>query len=293
MMTMMLRFLALLCLASCAPLSSWAQDPRPRQIDIQYGDPKIDGLKEVHDQIVKAQALEKIRDLLAPIRLPRRLLIKTEFCDGVSNAWYEENSITVCYEYLDDIWRNAPKAVTPAGVAPIDALVGPMIDVFLHEAGHAVFDILSIPLFGREEDAADQFSNFIMLKADKADARRLIQGNAYQYRGDLRLPVVVQSMKKFADVHGTPSQRYYNLLCLAYGADPVLFGDFLAKGYLPADRAEGCEYEYKQVANAFQKLIEPYIDEDIAKGSYRRGSRPQTNDQRGAPGRPVGASVSD
>jgi len=108
-----------------------------------------------------------------------------------------------------------------------------------------------------------------MLKADKADARRLIQGNAYQYKGDVRFHVVVQSMKKFADIHGTPSQHYYNLLCLAYGADPVLFSDFIEKGYLPADRAEGCEDEYKQVANAFKRLIEPYIDEDAAKGIYQ------------------------
>jgi hypothetical protein len=27
------------------------------------------------------------------------------------------------------------------------------------------------------------------------------------------------------DVHGTPAQRFYNLLCIAYGADAQLFGD--------------------------------------------------------------------
>ena len=47
-----------------------------------------------------------------------------------------------------------PAKTTPAGVAPIDALIGPFLDVFLHEAGHAVFGALQIPLFGREEDAA-------------------------------------------------------------------------------------------------------------------------------------------
>jgi len=28
-------------------------------------------------------------------------------------------------------------------------------DLFLHELGHAVFDLLKIPVLGREEDAAD------------------------------------------------------------------------------------------------------------------------------------------
>jgi hypothetical protein len=158
-----------------------------------------------------------------------------------------------------------PKETTPAGVAPIDALIGPVADVFLHEAGHAVFDLLSVPIFGREEDAADQFSAYIMLQFGKDDARRLILGNAYQYKGDLQSSSVTLSMKKFADEHGTPGQRFYNVLCIAYGADKTLFADVVAKGYLPADRADGCEGEYQQVAFAFHKLIGPYIDRKLAK----------------------------
>ena len=41
--------------------------------------------------------------------------------------------------------------------------------------------LLKIPLFGREEDAADQFSAYIMLHFGKEDAHRLIEGAAYQY----------------------------------------------------------------------------------------------------------------
>lgn len=245
-----------------------AQELRPRQVDISYVEPKNARLRPVYEQIKQARALEKLQNLLAPLRLPRRLLIKTEDCDGVSNAWYEEDAVTVCYEFLDDIWKNVPAAAT-ANVAPVDALLGPLIDVFLHEVGHAVFDYWQTPILGREEDAADQFSAFIMLQFDKSEARRLIQGNAYQYAGDIRSPVVVQSLRHFADVHGTPSQRYYNVLCIAYGADPILFGDFVASGKLPKDRAEGCEFEYKQVANAFEKLIAPHIDKEVAKELHK------------------------
>lgn len=237
-------------------------DLQPRRIDIQYVEPKNAKLRPVYEEIRKVRTLEKIQALLSPLKLPRRLLIKTEDCDGVSNAWYEDDAVTVCYEFLDDIWKNAPDAST-AGIAPVDALLGPTVDVFLHEAGHAVFDYWQTPIFGREEDAADQFSSYLMLQADKADARRLILGNAYQYKGDLRAPALVRSLRHFSDVHGTPSQRYYNVLCIAYGADPELFADFVTSGKLPQDRAEGCEFEYKQVVNAWQKLIAPYIDQDV------------------------------
>jgi hypothetical protein len=51
---------------------------------------------------------------------------------------------------------------------------------FLAREQHAVFDLLKIPLFGREEDAADQYSAYIMLHFGKEDTHRLIEGSAYQ-----------------------------------------------------------------------------------------------------------------
>ena len=76
------------------------------------------------------------------MRLPRALLLKVEGCDGESNAWYENDAVTVCYEYLADVLRNAPKETTAAGVTRTDAIVGPTLEVFVHEVGHAVFDYL-------------------------------------------------------------------------------------------------------------------------------------------------------
>ena len=92
--------------------------------------------------------------------MPHRVLLQVRDCDGMSNAFSSEDSVIVCYEFLDDIWKKVPEKTTPAGIAPIDALIGPFMDVFLHEAGHVAFNVLKIPLFGREEDAADQFSAY-------------------------------------------------------------------------------------------------------------------------------------
>jgi hypothetical protein len=189
--------------------------------------------------------------------------LKVEGCDGVSNAWYADDAITVCYEYLDDILRNAPKETTPGGVTQTDAIVGPTLEVFLHEVGHAVFDYLSVPILGREEDAADQFAAYLLLQFAKGDSRRLIAGTAYSYKIDASKP----STKKnpFADEHALPAQRLYNVLCMAYGADSKLFADLVENGYLPKERAEGCADEYVQVALAMTKLIRPYIDQTQAK----------------------------
>jgi hypothetical protein len=236
---------------------------RADRIQISYVPPKNSAHEALFQLLKERRVLEKFKGLLSALRLPRALLLKVEGCDGESNAWYADDAVTVCYEYLEDILRNAPKETTPAGVTRTAAIVGPTLEVFLHETGHAVFDYLSVPILGREEDAADQFAAYVLLQFAESDAHRLIYGVAYSYNVDASQP----SPKKhpYADEHGLPAQRFYNVLCMAYGADSKLFADLVDKKYLPSERAEGCADEYDQVIRALNKLIGPYIDQTRAK----------------------------
>jgi hypothetical protein len=243
------------------------------QIDIAYRPPKDAAHQAIYELLMSRRVLEKIQALLSPFLLPRRVLLKVESCDGVANAYSSDGTVTVCYEYLDEIWRNVPAETTPEGVAPIDALAGPIADVFFHEFGHVVFYLLQVPVLGREEDAADQFSAYLMLHFGPAEARRLIAGSAYQFKRDLK-PEVTVKLKDFSDTHGSPAARFYNLLCIAFGANPALFGDIVSKGYLPVERAIGCEDEYRQLAYAFNSLIGPHIDATLARSVMARSWLP-------------------
>ena len=236
---------------------------KPNQIQISYVPPKNAAHEEIYRLIRERQVLERFRAFLSPLRLPRKLLLRTEGCDGEVNAWYHDDAITVCYEYLYDIIQNAPQETTPAGVTRMDAIMGPAVEVFFHELGHAVFDYLHTPILGREEDAADEFAAYFLLRFGGADLRRLLTGAAYAYNREASLP----SLKKnpFADEHGLPAQRFYNILCMAYGQDPKLFADVLKKGYLPPERAEYCGDEYAKVVHAMKILIDPDIDATVAK----------------------------
>ena len=137
-----------------------------------------------------------------------------------------------------------------------------------------MFDMLRVPVLGREEDAADQVSAYIMLHLGKVEARRLITGAAYAYKTEAEAAKAPPAVKQFADAHGTPAQRFYNLLCIAYGADPQLFGDMVKKGHLPKERAEDCKDEYEQVAYAFHQLIGQYLDPVLAKVVLEKGWLP-------------------
>jgi hypothetical protein len=233
----------------------------PDQIRSQYAPPKDEKHQAIQKTVRERRVLERLRELLSPLRLPRILTLKIESCDGIANAFYENDTVTICYEYLDFILQNAPKTTTAAGLTPAEALIGPTIDVFLHEVGHAVFDMLEIPVFGREEDAADMFSAYILLRFAPADAQRLIRGVALLGAKEaMDSQRQAPEIKAFADAHGLPAQRFFNVLCIAYGFDEKAYADAVTRGGLPSDRAEGCADEYTMLHRAFRKLINPYVD---------------------------------
>jgi hypothetical protein len=243
-----------------------AKKLKPNQIRISYQEPANPGHREIAKLLKKKQVLEKFRDLLGVIRLPHPLTLQLKGCNGELNAWYDpdEYTVTVCYDLIQKNFDGRPKETTPAGITQDDAFLGPITEIFLHETGHAVFDLLEVPIFGHEEDAADQFAAYIMLKFNAKEARRLIGGIAYMYGQDAKSMQIVD-LGQYADEHGHPAQRYYTYLCMAYGEDPKNFSDVLDKGRLPKNRADQCEYEYSQIDYAFKKTITPYVDQTIVK----------------------------
>jgi hypothetical protein len=245
-----------------SPVSAEAQTNR---IKIEYFTPADPAFNPIKDMLRDHRALEKLQELLSPFRLPIELTLRTGDCGGVVNAWYNRPAISICYEYIAEILNGLPQETLPNGVTRADAAFGQFFYIIAHEMGHAAFELFEVPSFGNEEDAADQFTTYIMLHLGKEQARRLIGGAAYSYHRYVQNALVTAPLAAFSDVHGAPAQRFYNLLCLAYGADPVLFSDVVDKGYLPKPRATGCKREYDRVALAFRKLITPHIDPDLAK----------------------------
>jgi hypothetical protein len=153
----------------------------------------------------------------------------------------------------------APKGTTPEGATWEDAILGAFLQVTFHELGHAMFDIYDIPVFGREEDAADQMAGFILSEFGEETARRTLPGTVYIWQalaasdGDWRRDA-------FSDIHGYPLQRAYNYLCMAYGGNPEAFRYFVDKGLLPKERAELCGREFTQIQHAFAVTLYPHID---------------------------------
>jgi Putative metallopeptidase len=175
--------------------------------------------------------------------------------------------VTICYEFLKRILELLPNETTPTGLAPTDAAVGQFFWVTFHEVGHAAFDLFNVPIFGHEEDAADNFATFITLQFGKGQAPRLINGAAWAWRAYLgdyqKNPVVQIRLAAFATDHGLPQERFYNLVCLAFGANSQEFAELA--GFLPPTRSPNCSHEYQTLVRAFRQEIRPHIDQEQAR----------------------------
>src|SRR5690349_16170945 len=85
---------------------------------------------------------------------------------------------------------------------------------------------------------------YLMLRFGDEEALALITGAAYSYNKYVQGSQVTVPLAAFSDAHSAPAQRFYNLLCTAYGSDQARYGDFVEKEYLPKSRAGSCMREY-------------------------------------------------
>jgi hypothetical protein len=248
---------------------------KTNQVFVNYVVPANPEHQQIYNILKERQTLEHLQEFLSPFRLRWPLYITLTECDGEADAMYWDGTITICYEYIEELRQNMPAETTPSGIEPLDTAIGPFMDTVLHEFAHALFDYIYPPILGREEDAADQVSAYIYLQLGKEEARRLIMGATYTYMLEVQ-DTDPPSMAEYADEHSTSEQRAFNLLCIAYGADPELFEDVVVMGGLPDERIEICEEEYEHIANAYEALIGPHIDPDLAKKVFDRSWLPES-----------------
>ena len=265
-----------LAMTSCTEVKT--NQVKTNQVSINYVPPKNPAHQEVYELLKERQSLEKFQEILSPFRLPEPLHISLTGCDGEADAMYSGVTITVCYEYIEDLRTYMPEKASPAGIEPLDTVLGPFVDTVFHEFAHALFDNLGIPILGREEDAADQVGAYIYLQMNKDEAHRLIIATVYAYMLEVE-DTDPPTMEEYADEASTPEQRAFNLSCMAYGKDPELFEDVATLVKMPQERLDICEEEYELFSLAFDKLIRPHIDPELAqKVSEKRWLPEATSD---------------
>lgn len=147
-----------------------------------------------------------------------------------------------------------PLAAGEAEEAFVEANI---LGIFYHELGHALIDTEALPVFGQEEDAADVFSILLVdaLYEDEA-AQSIAYDVADGFLGEAALRDEHQSDVAWWDVHGPDEQRFYNTVCLFYGADPEAREAFAADMDLPQERADYCYEEFSQAYDSWGAVLD-------------------------------------
>lgn len=200
-------------------------------------------------------------------RLPKPLKLVGRPC-GELNAFYvpDEKSIFICYELVDLIVRQADMAKGPDRRKKLPeesrALLafGAVTFVMFHEMGHALIDILDLPITGREEDVADQIATFLSLydlkdEEDHELALWTVVGGSWFF--DMLSGQRLHS--NLAAEHSLDGQRVVNVACWTYGADPRRYAGLVPWFKGASDRLLRCEAEHAKMHRALTKLIGPSL----------------------------------
>ena len=223
----------------------------------------------------KDRALETIADELnSMVRVPSPIALSLEEC-GEANAFYdpEARRVSLCYEMaselIDLFGEDRPDD-------EVDDLVSGTMMFFLgHEVGHALTDVLDLPITGREEDAADQLA-VLMLSDGSEDSEIALIAAAETFATWAESAEADEDT--FADEHSLDLQRLYNILCWSYGRDPKAYEDFVTDGLLPEARAEGCAEEFAKLERSWNRLLEDHLVSDSPLSNRR--VKPDYEDER-------------
>ena len=235
--------------------------PSGAQIEIAYVQPLNPIYRPIHDRLQQRKVLEILQEFLAPLNLPRTLLVKVNECGSSSARYKPQGPVTICYEYIEQIRRLAPRStvqLVQGRISADSAIVGPFVQAVLREVAIATFDMFDVPVWGRLDDAADRVAAFIMLQFGPAVAWYTIVGSAWF------LSASTGTSADYSDVRGLVAQRYYTTLCVALGSEQRQeFERFVGKeaaGNLPEDRAQVCPEEYDALKQGFNATLTPHID---------------------------------
>ncbi len=190
---------------------------------------------------------------------------------GAVNAYYSSNSkeLTLCYEmlhHLFDFYKDSVPDETALGTKIGNALTF----IYFHEVGHALIDILDIPLTGKEEDAADYFSFYFLASNDvKEGVEATMEGAIFFLESYNKMIsdtsyIRLKSEGKepqlpFWDEHSLDMQRFYSIASLIYGSNPDKYNHFIEMGLLGNRRPGIAIAEYQKIKKGWDRVLKDYI----------------------------------
>lgn len=137
-------------------------------------------------------------------------------------------------------------------------VVGNTLFAVYHEFGHALIDLLSLPVIGREEDAVDGFAAVTMIpeRPDSVgDALIVAVADGWRMQSDVAKK---RRERHYWGEHALDEQRHFAVVCLMVGSDQDGFYDYALEAGLPRERIGSCAYDFKRMTTGWKRLLDPH-----------------------------------
>lgn len=258
----------------CTSIVSHAENPfklaeerQSGKFVLEFTTPKKDVYRDIEYIFKKSGIYENIiAEINKSFVFPENITVK--FAAGDGPIYYTgKNTIQMSYDfilYLSELYlERYPKA---SDKSMMNFALRSTTFLFYHEAAHAFIDVFQLPIVGNEEVAADNLAVIL----------------AFEYSDD-GFDVVMDSVELFDllevdnhakytdddywDEHALDAQRFYSILCLAYGKYPKqvmkVLKDVKNKkiDHFIQERGEYCADEYQRQLSGWSQLLSGHFRE--------------------------------
>lgn len=143
-----------------------------------------------------------------------------------------------------------------------DFVTANIISTLYHEFGHALIDLTDAQVLVSKEDAADILSVVLLDAFWEEDAAQSITALTA-----LSFELAAQEAEDPAywDAHGLDMVRYYNQVCLFYGADPEARATLAQDFELPKEQADICVEQFDLANASWAAVLVPMETDKPAK----------------------------
>lgn len=144
--------------------------------------------------------------------------------------------------------------------------------ILQHEVGHALIELLELPVLAQEEDAADLYATMDVLDSfDDAEAQSIL---TYAVIANLALAAQTGTPETadYYDEHDLDIQRAYRIVCLGFGTDEDVFQTLADRFEMPEDRRDSCIDDAYRSWESWEKVLSPHRREEDAQPSAQNVS---------------------
>ena len=243
-----------------------AQSQQPQegagQFAIAYGPVESEFYQGFTLGLQQSGELERIANNLnnLNLNLPANVPIVFAEC-GIENAFYnpEEKAIVICMDLNIALAKLFSANAPDTSLNKIMKQAGEVtVFIVYHEMGHALVDLLNLPITGKEEDAVDELAAILLLNKGDLKSEQSVFSAAMSFllQGQEKMK---NSNIPYWDEHSLDMQRFYSLICLIYGKNPEKYAQLVERKVLPEQRARRCGNEYAQKQDSWSRLLAPHV----------------------------------